>query len=87
MHDTLYEHQENLDISDLLAYAGSLNLSDKDLESAIKKEMYSEKIKNDFLGGVRSGVNGTPTFFINGFRHNGSFDYENLLDALNNAEK
>ena len=38
------------------------------------------------MGGVRSGVNGTPTFFINGDRHTGSFDYENLLSALHNVE-
>jgi protein-disulfide isomerase len=35
------------------------------------------------LGGVRSGVNGTPTFFINGYRHDGSFDLQSLLDAIN----
>lgn len=87
MHDMLYENQQNLEIADLLGYAKTLNLSEKDLDHAINKEMYSEKIKNDFMGGVRSGVNGTPTFFINELRHNGSFEYENLLNAINNAAK
>lgn len=87
MHDMLYENQENLEMSDLFGYAESLKLSNKDLKHAIENEMYSDKIKNDFMGGVRSGVNGTPTFFINGFRHNDSFEYENLLEAINNAER
>jgi protein-disulfide isomerase len=39
-------------------------------------------VKQDFLGGVRSGVNGTPTFFINGRRHDGPFDYQHLADAI-----
>jgi len=46
---------------------------------AIEKEIFADKIKNDFMGGVRSGVNGTPTLFINGARYNGSFEYEDLL--------
>ena len=87
MHDILYENQENLELPDLLSYAESLSLPQKELKNAIEKEMYSEKIKNDFMGGVRSGVNATPTFYINGFHHNGSFEYETLLDAINNAEK
>jgi protein-disulfide isomerase len=36
-------------------------------------------------GGVRSGVNGTPTFFINGFRHDASYDLETLADAVEDA--
>lgn len=87
MHDLLYENQENLDIPDLLEYAESLNLSPKELQTAIETEMFSDKIKNDFMGGVRSGVNGTPSFFINGLRHDGPFDYENLLRALNNVKE
>ncbi len=46
---------------------------------------YEEKVKADFLSGVESGVNGTPTFFINGSRFNDSWDYETLLEALQNT--
>jgi protein-disulfide isomerase len=42
-------------------------------------------VRNDFLSGVRSGVNGTPTFFINGMCHNGSYDLDTLLAALRAA--
>ena len=43
---------------------------------------YASKVRDDFLSGVRSGVNGTPTFFINGVRHNGTWDLESLLEAV-----
>jgi protein-disulfide isomerase len=40
-------------------------------------------VREDFMSGIRSGVNGTPTFFINGVRHNGGYDPASLLDAIN----
>jgi protein-disulfide isomerase len=82
MHDILYENQEFLDLSYLMSYAKSLALSENNLAQSIENETFAEKIKQDFMGGVRSGVNGTPTFFINGHRHNGSFEYEVLLAAI-----
>ena len=42
-------------------------------------------MRDDFLSGVRSGVNGTPTFFINGVRHNGGYDLPSLLEAIESA--
>ena len=87
MHDMLYEHQQALDLPDLLNYMKSLGLPVNEFQEAIQNETYNNKIENDFMGGVRSGVNGTPGFFINGTFYNGSFEYEDLLDALNKAEK
>jgi protein-disulfide isomerase len=43
---------------------------------------YAQRVREDFLSGVRSGVNGTPTFYINGIRYNGSWDLETLLKTL-----
>jgi protein-disulfide isomerase len=85
MHDLLYENQQHLDLSNLTSYAETLNLSGAELQIAIKNEIFAEKIQNDFTSGVRSGVNGTPSFFINNIRFNDSFEYENLLRALNDA--
>jgi protein-disulfide isomerase len=42
-------------------------------------------VREDFMSGVRSGVNGTPTFFVNGQRHNGGYDVASLLAALRSA--
>jgi protein-disulfide isomerase len=46
---------------------------------------HEKKIREDFMSGVRSGVNGTPTFFINGVRHDGGYQLEDLLAAIEQA--
>ena len=50
-----------------------------------QRHAYAERVRAHFLSGVRSGVNGTPTFFINGVRHNGPWDEPSLLEALMSA--
>jgi predicted DsbA family dithiol-disulfide isomerase len=59
-----------------------LGLSPAALRQAIEEGKYKDRVRTDFSSGVRSGVNGTPTFFINGTRHDGPFDYETLVLAL-----
>jgi len=83
MHDLIYENQESLSRSFLLELGASLNLSKKELANAFVNTIYEHRVKKDFIGGVRSGVNGTPTFFINNLRYNGPFDFENLANAIN----
>lgn len=82
MHDLLYEDQTSLEDDALLARAGRLHLSADDLGAALGAGTYHPHVRADFNGGVSSGVNGTPTFFINGQRHDGPFDYETLADAV-----
>jgi protein-disulfide isomerase len=82
MHDAIYAHQDQLSPPFLLAAARALGLSERNLEAALEAGTYARKVKEDFLGGVRSGVNGTPTFFINGHRHDGPFDYQHLAAAI-----
>jgi len=43
---------------------------------------HAPQIREDFLSGIRSGVNGTPTFYVDGIRYNGSWDLETLLTTL-----
>jgi protein-disulfide isomerase len=83
MHDTLFENQEALEFEELLEYANQLELDVRQFALDLEEHRYAERVREDFLGGVRSGVNGTPTFFINGFRHDGSYDLQSLLDAVN----
>src|ERR1700728_2677314 len=68
MHDAIFENQESLGVPMLLELAETLKLSPKELETALSAGTYAEHVKTDFMSGVRSGVNGTPTFFINGHR-------------------
>jgi protein-disulfide isomerase len=82
MHDGLYENQENLGVPLLSTLAEALGLPEEGLREALVSGEYLPKVRNDFLGGVRSGVNGTPTFFINGRRHDGTWAYEDLAGAI-----
>ena len=83
MHDTLYENQNALDDKHLILYAEKLGLNTSKFKNDLLNHAHSNHIEQDFLSGVRSGVNGTPTFFINGIRHNGSFEFEPFLMTLN----
>ena len=85
MHDTLYEHQDALDALHLIAYAADLGLDVEQFEEDLAAHTYAGRVREDFLSGIRSGVNGTPTFFINGRRHDGSYDLPTLLAALEAA--
>jgi protein-disulfide isomerase len=82
MHDTLYEHQQALDDAHQLQYARSLHLDLPRFERDLLTHAFAERVREDFSSGMRSGVNGTPTFFINGLRHDGSYDLEALLAAI-----
>lgn len=82
MHDAIYENQQSLSLAMLFELAKELGLSTAELEPALSADEFSPRVKADFLGGVRSGVNGTPTFFINDQRHDGSFEFEDLVEAI-----
>jgi protein-disulfide isomerase len=82
MHDYLYEHQQALDDNHLEKYASKLGLDITKFNHDMASHAYAQRVREDFLSGVRSGVNGTPTFYINGIRYNGSGDLETLLKTL-----
>jgi protein-disulfide isomerase len=82
MHDTLYENQEALSEESLVEYARQLGLDVPKFVEDIAKRRFKSRVRNDFMGGVKSGVSGTPGFFINGEKYDGSWDYDSLLRAL-----
>ncbi len=82
MHDAIYEHQANLSEHALLIMAEKLNRDIKRFSEDLTTGTYRKRVKEDFMSGVRSGVNGTPTFFINGYRFEGSWDFQTLSTAL-----
>jgi protein-disulfide isomerase len=82
MHDLLFENQDRLSMDDLLVYAQLLGLSMDRFVADLQRHTYEPRVREDFMTGVRSGVNGTPTFFVNGVRHNGGVDANSLLEAL-----
>jgi protein-disulfide isomerase len=83
MHDALYEHQRALSPPDLERLARKVGLDLDALEAVLRGGSAHQRVKADFMSGVRSGVNGTPTFFINGRRFDGDWrDEATLLEAL-----
>ncbi len=82
MHDLLYENQNALEDKDLARYAQELELDAARLISEIEAGKYAERVKEDFRSGIKSGVNGTPCFFINGVRYDGERGLEALLSVL-----
>jgi protein-disulfide isomerase len=85
MHDLLFENQENLRDELFKTLADKLKLPADELQSALADRTYQSRVRADFSGGIRSGVNGTPTFYVNGTRNNGPFDFDFLRQALDDA--
>jgi protein-disulfide isomerase len=85
MHDLLYENQRHLRDRDLSAYAEKVGLGVEPFEQQLAEHVQAGRVHEDFLSGVRSGVNGTPTFYINGRRHDDSYELQTLLAALERA--
>ncbi len=85
MHDMLFENQQRLNSGSLIKYAATLGLDEKTFAADMNDEALKQKVEDDFESGIMSGVNGTPTFFINGSRFNGGVDDDMLLDALKAA--
>ena len=82
MHDLLFENQDALEDEDLAQYATALGLDGRRLIAEISTGAHTARVREDFRSGARDGVNGTPTFFINGVRYDGAPDVEGLLAAL-----
>jgi len=85
MHDLLYENQRRLRDPDLHDYAERLALDVERFDKELAEHAHAARVREDFMSGVRSGVNGTPTFYINGARHDDSYDVETMLAALDRA--
>jgi protein-disulfide isomerase len=85
MHAKLYENQRDLETPALLEYARELGLNLRRFAQDLEDRVHFPKIRRDFMGGVRSGVNGTPTFFVNGVRHEGPFTFDALLASIEEA--
>ena len=82
MHDLIFENQNSLSEQMLGELAHRLTLDRSALREALGSGAFAERVQRDFSGGVRSGVNGTPTFFINSQRHDGDFELQTLLQAI-----
>jgi protein-disulfide isomerase len=82
VHDALFENQQKLGAALYQAIVTELHLDAAQLRAAFAANKYLERVRADFNGGVRSGVNATPSFFVNGKRYEGAPDFEAMGDAL-----
>ena len=85
MHRLLFESQDALEDIRLWEYAGTLGLHLEAFERDMRTRRFLQRIQEDLRSGLRSGVNGTPTFFINGERYDGLYDAAELIPALQRA--
>jgi protein-disulfide isomerase len=85
MQAMLFEHQDALKDADLVRYAKALHLDEERFRRELASETHLGRIREQIQSGIRSGVNGTPTFFINGVRYDGSWEVSDLLAALEDA--
>ncbi|MEX6686305.1 thioredoxin domain-containing protein [Danxiaibacter flavus] len=82
MHDIVFEHQKSLSVERLLDYAAELGLDMHRFSKDFSDKQSLAKVEEDFESGIRSGVNGTPSFFINGNKYEGDWSEEMLLEVL-----
>ncbi len=82
MHDLIFENQDRLGLPLYFALSEELRLEPQALREALTADEFEPRVRRDFLSGVRSGVNGTPTFFVNQRRHDGPWEFEDLVTAL-----
>lgn len=82
MHDAIYQHQQDLSTAALLRLGSSVGVDAARMKSDLESGAFDERVYADFMSGVRSGVSGTPSFFINGVRYDGGWDYDTLLAVL-----
>lgn len=85
MHATLFKNQRALEDDDLKRYAEDLDLDSARFAQELDDGVYNRRVQADLRGGMRAGANGTPSFFINGVRHDGDFDFDTLSQAITKA--
>lgn len=85
IHDWLFENQQLIDPEALPMAAGKLGLPVDAVVKELAEHRHADRVRRDFVGGVHSGVNGTPTFFVNDVRHDGGFTVAELIEAVDEA--
>lgn len=82
MHSKLFEGQEPLDVSSLKRYAREIGLDGGRFDSCLDSRKYRQEVENDAQDGLKAGVKGTPTFFINGKMYTGGRSFEEFRKII-----
>jgi protein-disulfide isomerase len=87
MHDMLFDNQRHLEDGDLRRYAQRLGLDPERFDRELVQHAHARRVREDLRGGLKSGVEGTPTFFVDGLRHDGPNDLATLRAAVEDAAR
>ncbi|GIJ50582.1 hypothetical protein Val02_74680 [Virgisporangium aliadipatigenens] len=87
VHDWLFANQDRLNPVTLIAALADLGLDVQAIAGEIRNHHFLDKVQSDFVSGIRSGVNGTPTFFINAMRYDGGHSLSELVTAVDAAAR
>ncbi|MEV7226970.1 MULTISPECIES: thioredoxin domain-containing protein [Polymorphospora] len=87
MHDWLFAHQDQLDPVHLALGTQHVGLPVEEVAAEVNDHVHLDRIRRDFVSGVRSGVDGTPSIFVNGTRHEGTYALSDLLTAVDGAAR
>jgi protein-disulfide isomerase len=82
MHRLIFEHADRLELEDLAEYARQIGLDGDAVKGEVEAHVYAPRLQEDLASGVRSGVNGTPTLFVNDLRHVGGYALEGLVKEI-----
>ena len=85
MHDKLLASQDELTVRDLKRHATDLGLDVERFWHELRRREHAERVADDVASADTSGVAGTPSFFINGRRHQGAYDIDTLTTAVRAA--
>jgi Na+/H+ antiporter NhaA len=85
MHDKLLDHQGELMAGDLARYAQELGIDVERFFEELRRHDHAPRVADDVATADASGVAGTPSFFINGRRHQGAYDIDTLTAAVQKA--
>ena len=82
MHDMVFEKQSDLSVPALLAYVDSDGADPRVVEADLRTRVWKPRVSRDVISGARSRVTGTPTFFVDGYKYEGTWDYPTMLRVL-----
>jgi len=82
MHDLLFQHQRDLRAESLLQYAEQAGADAHQVAEVLARRGTRDRVENDLEGALRSGANGTPTFFVNGYRYDQSWDFATFREFI-----
>ena len=83
----IFQDNANLSRDSLCRSAKKAGVNLKQFTRELDAQVYKDRVRADFLGGVRSGVVGTPTFFINGEKYTGAYEFDALVAAFLKASR